>query len=74
MKNTDIALINKDELVDISEVKINSDLSKKERIIDYINQIKNPYCFKCGGVTVKMSFADTNTTLEENLELFLQTL
>ena len=33
--------ISLDEVVDIRDVKINNKLSKKEKIIDYIKQIKN---------------------------------
>lgn len=49
--------INRDELVDIADVKINTDLPVEERIKDYIRQIKNPYCYLCNGVVVRISFA-----------------
>ena len=49
--------INRDELVDIATVKINTDLPVEERIKDYIKQIKNPYCYLCNGVVVRISFA-----------------
>ena len=37
-------IIDRDKLVDIRDVVINTDLPKEERIKDYIRQIKNPYC------------------------------
>ena len=49
--------VNRDELVDIADVKINTDLPVEERIKDYIKQIKNPYCYLCNGVVVRISFA-----------------
>ena len=49
--------INRDELVDIADVKINTGLPVEERIKDYIRQIKNPYCYLCNGVVVRISFA-----------------
>ena len=49
--------IKSDELVDIADVKINTDLPVEERIKDYIKQIKNPYCYLCNGVVVRISFA-----------------
>lgn len=58
MKNVDVKTVNPDTLVDIRDVKVNVDLPKKERILDLINQIKNPYCFKCGDVIVKVTFED----------------
>ncbi len=49
--------INRDELVDIADVKINTDLPVEERIKDYVRQIKDPYCYLCNGVVVRISFA-----------------
>lgn len=73
MKNVDIRTVNKDDLVDIRDVKIDRTLPKEERIRDYVRQIKNPYCFKCGNVGVKISFAKTDVTLEECMEHYLRT-
>ena len=68
-KETNRALSNIDmsELVDISTVKINTDLPVKERIKDYIRQIKNPYCYLDHGVLIKISFAGTKS-LDECLK------
>ena len=43
LKNVDIKTVKKEDLVDINTVKINTDLPVKERVEDYIRQIKNPY-------------------------------
>ena len=37
-----------EELVDIRDVKIDRTLPSDERIRSFIEQIKNPYCFKVG--------------------------
>lgn len=74
MKSVDIRTIDPDSLVNIEDAKINTDLPKQERILDYIKQIKNPYCFKCGKVIVKVSFSNTEVTLEDRLEGYLMTL
>lgn len=71
MKNVDIRTVDPDTLVDIRDVKINTDLPKQERILDFIKQIKNPYCYKCGSIIVKVSFADTESTIEDRLESYL---
>lgn len=57
MAAVNIRTANPDDLVDIADVNIRTDLAKEERIKDYIRQIKNPYCYRCHGVTVKISFA-----------------
>ena len=57
LKNVDIKTVKKEDLIDISTVKINTDLPVKERVEDFIRQIKNPYCYLDHGVIVKISFA-----------------
>ena len=45
MAQTDLRNVNRKELVDINEVEIRKDLSQRERMVDFISQIKNPYCY-----------------------------
>ena len=74
MKNIDVRTVDPSTLVDINTVKVNTDLPVEERKKDFIRQIKNPYCFRCGKVVVKMSFADTTATLEDRLENYFKSL
>jgi hypothetical protein len=74
MKNIDVRTVDPSTLVDINTVKVNTDLPVEERKKDFIRQIKNPYCFRCGKVVVKMSFADTTATLEDRLENYFRSL
>lgn len=67
MRHTDIRTVHKDMLVDIQDVRIDTSLPKRERIEDFIQQIKNPYCYRHGDYIVKVSFTDTETTLEDRL-------
>lgn len=57
LREIDIRSVNPAELVDIEDVCIRTDLPVEERLRDYISQIKNPYCYRSHGVTVKISFA-----------------
>jgi hypothetical protein len=57
MSEVDIRTVDRNELVDIETVEIRTDLPKEERILDYIQQIKNPYCYLSHGVVVKISFS-----------------
>lgn len=52
-------------LVDIRDVSVSKELSREERISEFIRQIKDPYCFKCGRFTVRASFAEDGATLED---------
>ena len=72
MKNVDIRTVNPATLRDIRDVKINTALPKAQRIQDYIRQIGNPYCYRHGKYVVKISFADTDVTLEERLQAYIR--
>ncbi|MCI8388367.1 MAG: hypothetical protein HFE63_07900 [Clostridiales bacterium] len=74
MSRIDIRTVDPNTLVDIRDVKINHELPKEERILDYIRQIKNPYCFKHGKIIVKVSFSDTEDTFEQKFESYLRSI
>lgn len=64
MSRVDVRTVEKDSLVDIADIRIDPSLPQKERIMDYLRQIKNPYCYLSNGTVIKVSFAG-KTTLEE---------
>ena len=72
LKNTDLATIDRDALVDIRDVKVNTALPKRERALDFIRQIRNPYCYKHGKYVVKVGFSDTEVSLEERLAGYIR--
>ena len=71
MRDTDVRTVDPAALVDIRDVTINTSLPKEDRLLDYLEQIKNPYCFRCGKTVVKVSFDNTEATLEDRLEKYL---
>ena len=74
LKNMDICAVDPDTLADIRDVKFNAELPLRERLPDFIKQIKNPYLYRCGKAIVKVSFADTEETLEDRLESYISAL
>lgn len=74
LENVDIQSVQRNSLVDVKNVKVNTSLERTERISDFLAQIKNPYCFVCDGVIVKVRFADTEDTLEEKLNEYFFSL
>lgn len=74
MRSIDPRSIDKNTLTDIQDIKINANLPKEERIMDFIEQIKNPYLFKCGGLVVQSVFADTEVTLTDRLKQYFRTV
>ena len=59
-------------LVDIRDVTVDRELSREDRIAEFVRQIKNPYRFKCGRFTVHASFAPGGATLEECIKGILR--
>ena len=55
-----------DSLVDIRDVKIDRTLPVEERMKSYVEQIKNPYMFKVGKTIVRVSYANTTQTINDN--------
>ena len=72
MQSVDIHSVDPDTLRDIRDVTVNTDLPKKERILDFIRQIGNPYCFRHGKYVVKVSFTDTDVTLEDRMLSYIR--
>ena len=58
-------------LVDIREVSVDKTLTREERIAEFVRQIKNPHCFKCGRFTVRVQFAEIGASLEDCLKRIL---
>lgn len=58
-------------LIDICSVSIDRNLSKPERIAEYVRQIKNPYHFKCGKFTVKAKYSNDGVSLEDCLQMLM---
>ena len=55
-----------DSLVDIRDVKIDRSMPVEERMKSYVEQIKNPYMFKVGSTVVRVSYANTQATINDN--------
>ena len=71
MKSVDIRSIDKTALVDVQGFQFDNSLSKRERIEQFIERMKNPYCFRYGGLGVKVEFTDGGPTLSDLLTDFL---
>ena len=75
MRNIDIRDIDPRTVVDVSEVRINTNLPKEQRMLDVAAQMDgNPYFFKSGNILVKISHMETAVTCDERMEGYLRTL
>ena len=66
-KNVSFDDITLDDVDDISTVKISKKQNEYEKILDFIENTKNPYIFKCNVKFVKIEFSDSNLTASECL-------
>lgn len=67
MRAVELRTVDRSTLRDIRDVEVDTALPKNERLLDYIRQIGNPYCYRHGKYTVKVSFTDTDATLEDRM-------
>lgn len=72
MQSVNPETVDRSALKDIREVHVNTELPKKERILDFIRQIGNPYCYRHGDYVVKVGFADTDVTLEDRMLSYIR--
>ena len=72
MQNVDVRAVDPATLRDIRDVEVNTALPKRERILDFIRQIGNPSCYRHGKYVVKVSFTDTDVTLEDRMLSYIR--
>lgn len=70
MSEVPICDFDKEKLVDIETLSIKEKYPEKQ-FLKFIEQIQNPYCYRCGDVGVKIEFDDTMPYLEPKLIEFL---
>lgn len=74
MKNVNPKTVDRSKLIQRSIVRLDPAAPREERLRDFIQQIKNPYCYLDGKTVVKISFTNTATTIEDCLENYLRGL
>jgi hypothetical protein len=74
MKNVNPKTVDRSKLIQRSSVRLDPAAPREERLRDFIQQIKNPYCYLDGKTVVKISFSSTDATMEDCLEHYLRGL
>lgn len=64
-KYIEVNEVNKDDVDELSDIKISRKKCKEEKILDFISKTKNPYVFKINGKLVKLEFTDNGTNAED---------
>lgn len=66
--------VNPDDVDEITDIKIDKRKSSNERILDFLNKVKNLYIFKVKGKLVRIRFSDTDKTADDCLTNVLKNL
>ena len=74
MKAVDIRTVDHENLVDVTGILISDDMTKEERVNEFVKQVKNPYCFRVGDVVVKNVYSTDGISLKDRFEQFVRTL
>lgn len=74
MKENNETTADMSRLVDIRDVKVDRSLPVEDRIRSYVEQVKDPYCFRVGDVKVRVSFSSSGRTLNDSFTDMLTSL
>ena len=74
MRDVDISTVDRASLVDLKSISINTELPQQERLVEFIRQIGNPYCYKYGNIVIKESFSNNGRSIEDCLEQYIGSL
>ena len=61
-------------LINVEQVVIDQNLPVTERMMEYLEKVKNPYCFLCGETPVKICFMENEIKLEKKLKEYFLSL
>lgn len=73
-RNMSLDDVTVDDVDEISDIKIDKRKSSNERILDFLNKVKNPYIFKVNGKLVRIRFSNTEKTADDCLTDVLKNL
>lgn len=71
LKRVNIKEVNPEELVDISEIEIDTKQSVQKRVKEYVEQVHNPYLVRVGEYIVKVGYSDCKETLNDRLKQYI---
>lgn len=71
LKNVDLKEIDRDKIIDISDIVIDMEKPKEDRIKTYLENTPNPYFVKCGDILIRMSFSDNDVCIDDCIKRYL---
>ena len=71
MRDVDIMQADRDALVDIRDIHIDSEKSVETKIKEYMEQVRNPFLVKYGDYVIKLSYADTEKSMDDRMREYV---
>lgn len=72
LASVDIEGVNKEELVDVGNITLDTSIPQQERAGWILEAVKNPYCFRVGDMAVKLEFSPDAPPLQDVFADFLK--
>lgn len=72
LAKADILSVAREELADANEARFDYGLPQTRRAAQILRLLGNPYCFRVGGLSVKVEFLENAPPLQECLTGFLR--
>ena len=72
MRSVDVRTVDRGTLVDIKDVHINKTLPHFKKLISYITQVGNPYCYKYGDMIIKEGFSNSGKTMTDCVKQYIE--
>lgn len=69
--NVNMDTVDRSTLTDISTLEFDNTLPKERRPAYVLERLKNPLCFRCGEVGIKLEFDDNAPPIQEVLTNFM---
>lgn len=71
MRSADIRQIDRDGLVDISQIEIDRNQSTESRIRSYLEQTRNPFFLKSGEYVLQFQYSDKDRDMNDCMVEYL---
>ena len=65
MRDIDLRTVDRASLMPRPEIREQKDSAREKKMMDYLKDTGNPYCYLEGKTVVKLSFAETDRTAED---------
>lgn len=70
LRKVNMETVDRQALARMEEVVVDTALPAARRVLAYLEQVKNPYCFLCGNTPVKVCFAPDGKDLGETVKSY----